>query len=264
MRFPLCLIALMMVASGCDEATPAETDAGEPGACDEPDRSCPASRPFEGAPCDYADACPYVVAEGEEWSYTCVDGTWVGAVECMIIGGGCVPPLAELCSFPDRDGPAGTVEVGPVVPGPFVPFTDGEMAPTEVGGQGSWMLPYRIRLPESAPACVEVITTLRSPISEDLVERLSVRARCGRTLGIFTIIPNGDPCDVTMPVEVELTVGRHGRRLDDGHGDDPRRGVLPRPARLKRLARLRVVRIWRPDGENLTWRKNRAPGATGS
>lgn len=191
---------------GCS-STPTPTDSGEPETCDEPDRSCPGSRPYEGAPCDVSEPCFYVPMDGEEWTYTCTAGAWVGSVECMLLGGGCPPPLAESCSPPVRDHGPGSVEIGPVGSGAFATFTEGEHVMVRIGGQGSPMIEYRLRLDDTAPSCVEVITTLRSPVSTEVVDRRNVRVRCGRTLGIFVIVPSADDCtDPSAPVLVDLEV----------------------------------------------------------
>jgi len=181
---------------------------GGPVACDEPDRSCPATKPYEGGPCEGTLVCPYPGTD-ESWSYSCVDGGWQGELtSCMLLGGGCIPPLVEMCTDRFAGTLAGaTVEVGPPG-GAFRPFTDGETVPLVFGGQGLPMIEYRVRVGHAGPpACALTTTTITrtggsgSPVRED------IRYRCGRTLRIFVIYPF--ECPLT-PQPIDLTVDLMG------------------------------------------------------
>lgn len=212
----LSIATALLVLVACDDGDPppgedaggGDTDAGML-TCDAPETSCPPTLPFEGAPCDLADNCEYDPQEGEHWTYSCTDGVWIGTVECMLLGGGCVPPLVETCETPVRDHGAGTVEIGPVSDGAFRPFMDGEEADVTIGGQGSPMIQFRIRTVDDAPACTEMVTTLRTPVADDVVGRTRLRIRCGESLGVFTVMPVVVDCPpgptTQFELEVELT-----------------------------------------------------------
>jgi len=145
------------------------------------------------------------VVDAIDWTHTCVSGAWQGESLCPP-GGACVPPLAESCSSPVRDHGAGVVEIGPVEAGAFRPFAMGEEVAVIYGGQGSPMIEYRVRTESDAPECTELVSTLRTPVTTDVLDRLRLRTRCGRSLGIFTILPQTDPCPEPGLVDVELEV----------------------------------------------------------
>jgi len=212
----LHIATALLVLAACDDGEPPPGDDGGSGdrdagmlTCDAPQTACPPTLPFDGAPCDLDTNCEYDPQEGEHWTYACVDGAWVGAVECMLAGGGCVPPLVETCETPVRDHGAGVVEIGPVGDGPFRPFMDGEEADVTVGGQGSPMIEFRVRTVDDAPACTEMVTTLRTSITDDVIGRARLRTRCGESLGVFTIMPVVIDCPphpmTDFELEVELT-----------------------------------------------------------
>jgi len=212
------LLASMSVA--CGDANPASdagsSDAGSsdagafdagPLACGEPETSCPTDRPYEGGACNLTGSCAYVIESGiHEWTFECTGGTWSGSATVCAPGAGCVPPLAESCDAPVRDHGVGTVQIGPVTAGPFVPFADGDEASIVFGGQGSPMLQFRVRTSTDAPSCVELISTLRTTVAEDVIDRARLRLHCGASLGIFTILPIAVDCATPGPVDVELQV----------------------------------------------------------
>lgn len=77
------------------------------------------------------------------------------------------PPPPDSCTGDSSSG-VDTVEVGPDSDG-FVPFTDGQVVNFITGGQGSFMLPVRIRVGgASPPACLSQHTTLTNDKGDEM------------------------------------------------------------------------------------------------
>ncbi len=183
--------------SGGSGATGASGGAGGSAACFVPDTTCPADRPLSGAACAMTDMCQYEDPNKvDTWTYQCESGRWNGEATCEpILGGGCpVPPLVEKCTGPfDGNKSGASVEIGPVEPGPFRPFKDGEEAPLTWGGQGSPMISFRIKATGADDvSCARVDTTATIgglPGSH----ASAIKLHCGESLTIFTIVDA--PCD---------------------------------------------------------------------
>ncbi len=73
-------------------------------------------------------------------------------------------PSPETCDLPGpiADGAITSVEIGQVVNGQFVPFTDGAIAPVVYGGQGAPMIVAQLRIRGAGvPACLAQVTRLQ-------------------------------------------------------------------------------------------------------
>jgi hypothetical protein len=172
-----------------------------PAGCDPVDSVCPVARPLAGTPCVSGLSCVYPATRADPaiFTLTCPDGQWVEAIDCEAagVGGACgLPVFTEFCESATLSGfGALTVEVGPDAPGEdFRPFTDGETVTQVVGGQGSPMLPFRVRLsggdPEAAPTCVELGTQLREAGTPEAPPSLqNLRIRCGTSMRAFIVDP---------------------------------------------------------------------------
>jgi len=206
----LWLLSCSVFVIACGEA-PTGHDAGSSGgdagaSCIEPDRECPLDPPLIGSPCEGTLACPYDTGG----MATCAGGEWFFDTGCEGggDGGGCTPPLAEVC----RDPFTGTVssarvEVGPVE-GVFRPFSDHETITPEFGAQGGGMIAYRVRIDgvEVAPECIDLRTTVTLDDNAPLTSHRGITLHCGHSLGVFDILAE-DPCEsriypVTLRVEV--------------------------------------------------------------
>ncbi len=188
-------------------------DAGDPAACLEPDRECPADRPLPGAPCEGELSCEYLDPNGADtWTYTCLGGGWDAQVECTLDGGCPTPPLAESCR-PAFEGTleGATVAIGPADSGAFRPFEAGEMVDLVWGPQGAPMFTFRVQVGGAdAPACVRVESTLASEGMTSPMARSDVVLHCGQSLGIFLIVPfAGIDCEERV-FEMDVAVSVQG------------------------------------------------------
>ena len=206
-------------ASAIDAPT-VETDAGAPETdaglldCEFPALACPPEAPLAGGACEGALSCEYVhpeAGEGDEWSFTCVDGAWDERLVCG--ANPCAPPLAERCREPFAGMLEGVgVEIGPAEGGAFRPFASGERLTAVLGPQGLAMVSLRLRLDSiTAPRCVLVrVTPSLDGVPGDLSE-LPVTLRCGESERVLTIL-GSNPCearDYALLLEVEVAgVGR--------------------------------------------------------
>jgi hypothetical protein len=191
-----------------------------PEGCDPVDAVCPGARPLAGTPCVSGLSCVYPATRADPaiFTLTCPDGQWVEDIDCEAagVGGACgLPVFTEFCESPTLSGfGALTVEVGPDAPGEdFRPFTDGETVTQVVGGQGSPMLPFRVRLsggdPEAAPTCVELGTQLREAGAPEAPPSLqNLRIRCGTSMRAFIVNPLA-LCEDRL-FELDLTVSLTG------------------------------------------------------
>lgn len=188
----------------------------KPGQCGLIDIGCPAARPFPGSPCEGSFSCTYEDDVSITTS-TCTNDAWTESVECSeeLTGGSCggPPPAAESCPSPFMGSMQATLEVGPP-PGSeaFRPFEEGELVSPEIGGQGSAMVWFTLRMDgEELPDCARVTATLDGDVFYDPGQQISdVKLRCGASLGMYSVVPyaecenlqEGDVVDVTLTVEV--------------------------------------------------------------
>jgi hypothetical protein len=224
------LLSCCVFFIACGEA-PTSHDAGTSGgdagtSCIEPDRECPLDPPLIGSPCEGTLVCPFdgggtATCAGGEWLFdTGCDGGGEG-------GGGCAPPLAEVCRDPFTGSVSDArVEVGPVE-GVFRPFSANETVTAEFGSQGGGMIAYRVRIDgvEVAPECIDLRTTVTLDDSEPLTSHRGITLHCGHSLGVFDILAES-PCEsrsypVTLRVEV-AGVGSATANLDLMGGACPR------------------------------------------
>lgn len=209
MRNRSILAAFLLV--GCGDVGSGGLDAGVGGGqtgrgvggavlqtnCGAIDESCPAERPFAGAPCAEGLTCEYVEDGGQTtWELTCEDGAWSAWASCELLPTGCqiIPPPAEACDTPFDGDVEAEIELGPAAEEAFRPFFEGEEVAIVWGAQGNSMLFYRVKLtgPE-LPICVALTVRLESPVFEDAFPgHETVVLRCGQSLSIYTIIPYGD------------------------------------------------------------------------
>lgn len=150
------------------------------------------------------------------WTLTCVDDAWEARATCdeEPRGGVCfLPSGAETCDTPFDGSSTGSVEVGPgSAVGAFRPFTEGELVDVEVGGQGSAMVWYRVRVEgEDLPTCVRV-TTVLDATAVDFPQEIvrDVVLRCGASSDMFTIVPLGNCTRTGQPIAMTLTVDVQG------------------------------------------------------
>lgn len=220
----------VLAAAGCDgTALEAQSDSPDgpdepqppgpktkPGECGLIDIGCPSARPFPGSPCEGSLSCTYE-DDITIFTATCSDGGWTESVECTeeILGGTCggTPPVAETCNSPYSGTMEANLEVGPP-PGSeaFRPFEEGEQLSPEIGGQGSAMVWFTVRLDgEELPDCARITSTLESDAFYDPGQQVSdVKLRCGASLGMYAVVPyadcedlmEGDVVDVTLRVDV--------------------------------------------------------------
>ncbi len=192
-------------------AEPTPEPVYDPAVCDVPDVTCPADKPYPGAPCEGALSCTYDAESGVPWNYSCTGGRWNGEPDCSEVVGGCpVAPAAEVCSAPVTGAGAAPIEVGPAALGiDFRPFAAGEEPSIVWGGQGSAMIYYRVRVDaDDAPGCVQIRTIITPSGGTPETTTSSVVMRCGETLGMYIIVPYGacggsEPVPTTLTVEVE-------------------------------------------------------------
>jgi len=233
------IMGSLMIAGGCDVAVSSvegdrssetdddggtvDDDGGGPGPktkdgeCGIIDIACPADKPFAGAPCEGSFSCTY----GDDvatWTSTCDGTTWREVVECSdpVLGGACggVPPAAERCSQAFSGTMEATLEMGPPPgSGPFRPFEDGELVAPEIGGQGSAMVWFVVRVNgQEPPECARVTSDLVGEVFFDHNPQVSdVKLRCGASLGMYAVVPHADcesleegsTFDVTFTVDVQ-------------------------------------------------------------
>jgi hypothetical protein len=208
----LCALFLGLMVLGCGDDEREERDSGLPPAdtgpemCTIVDTVCPAELPFTSAACDLTDMCMYPDPDGmTTWTYRCESGMWRGEHDCMTFGGGCpVGPLAEGCRMPFAGTLAGaTVEIGPQGTTPFRPLMAGETIVPVVGGQGSPMFAYRVRVSgDGVPRCIGVTTTATIDGVAQTPSMRRVTLHCGESLTVFEILA-GDFC---RPGPFALTV----------------------------------------------------------
>ncbi len=233
-RYIAWLLGFTLLAAGCDvtvtsvddEANPNDpNDPNDPnppgpktkqGECGLIDIGCPSARPFPGSPCEGSFSCTYE-DEVAIITSTCANDAWTESVECTeeVIGGSCggTPPASESCTSPFSGSMEATLEVGPP-PGSqaFRPFEEGELISPEIGGQGSAMVWFTLRMDgDELPDCARVTATLESGVFYDPGQQISdVKLRCGASLGMYSVVPyadcenltEGDVVDVTLTVEV--------------------------------------------------------------
>lgn len=95
---------------------------------------------------------------------------WLTAVAVLVLAAGnlgvsCGPPspTPDTCEMPGpvSDGAVTSIEIGGLVDGQFVAFTDGGVAPLVVGGQGATMIVAHLRVRGSGlPTCLPQMTAL--------------------------------------------------------------------------------------------------------
>jgi hypothetical protein len=208
MRF-LLLSLFLFTACGDDASPPPGTDAGprmrdaapDP-MCMRVDRECPMDAPYPGAPCEGTLSCEYTdplsMADG---TFNCMMGRWTGFFECV----GCPPPLSERCRGPFTGSSPATVTVG-VADGAFRPLMEDESVRAIIGGQGSGMVNFRLRVDSpAAPSCVTLIT--RTTVDGGMLQETTrdLALRCGESLGVLEIIP-GNACDSTITLDVDTEI----------------------------------------------------------
>jgi hypothetical protein len=126
----------------------------------------------------------------------------------LTAGGPCGPsvpslPPADVCDEPVTPRAPLTVEIGGHED-PFVPWSDGAVARTVQGGQGSDMIALRARLTGAdVPACVRV--------SVSLVRDGSVT---GARLANLSTYPVSGGARATMPLFIELTDADSGDEIE--------------------------------------------------
>jgi hypothetical protein len=223
------LSPLLLLALGCSGSTDASSGAGgsggggggsgaggSGGACGAPDVACPAEAPYPGSPCSLAESCQYPTGDGfNTWTYACESGRWFGEATCEgAIGGGCpIPPLAESCNAPfDGKAAGATIELGDGDPTkPFTPLADGAALPLVWGGQGSPMVPYRLRVSGVPSSCVRIETVLRMGSTPSAPTPNAIALHCGESLGVYSIFPIElvscePPMAETVELEIEVSV----------------------------------------------------------
>jgi hypothetical protein len=221
LRLGSLLVVLGLAACG---SSPAGGDGGTGDgglSCLEPDRVCPEEPPLPGSPCEGMLVCPY---SGGGMG-TCAGGVWAFDPGCDG-GGGCAPPLAEICRTPFAGTlSGGSVEIGPP-DGPFRPFTDHEVVSATFGGQGGAMIGYRVRVNGvEVPACMTVDAVVTYDGMAPVPSHRGIELHCGQTLSVYDILPDR-PCEariypVTLTVEV-VGVGSTTATLDLMGGVCPR------------------------------------------
>jgi hypothetical protein len=190
--------------------------------CDPVDVACPTMRPLYGTPCAEGLSCVYepTRADPARFTLTCPDGRWAEMMDCSNAGEGGVcglPVFGEACDAPATSGlPPGHLELGPeFVDAPFRAFDAAEQVVEVTGGQGSPMLPFRVRyVPDdpavTPPTCVEIGIQLSvageappPPATQTL------RLRCGTSLRAYVIdaLPLADDRLTTLDLTVGVTGG---------------------------------------------------------
>jgi len=185
-------------------------------ACGVPDLACPAAKPYPGATCQVSSSCEYPVGDQmNTWTYTCESGRWQAVASCNAPpGGGCpIPPLAEKCDTPFTGSASGAaIEIGIADPSqPFRSFQDGEEINMLWGGQGSPMVPYRVRVSGVDASCIRIDTTLTLAAKSAAPTPNAIVLRCGESLSIYDIVPvdlldcqvNEQLVDLDILVEVQ-------------------------------------------------------------
>lgn len=205
-RLALAFVSLALAA--CQGAAGPAEDAGV--ASCEPDRACPESPPVFGGPCEGALTCRYAMCgPGGDHVYECQDGEWRLTMPGCLGGS---PPIAESCRTPFAGMlPGARLWLSADAAG-APELTSGGTAEIAFGPQGFAMVPFRIHLdgidPTTAPACVEITTSLTlDGVSGGPVTR-NVRLRCGSSLRIQEILPDL-PCEF-RPYDVGVDVSVTG------------------------------------------------------
>ena len=194
-----------------------------PQLCGTPMTSCPPNQPglFVGAPCEGEDLlCSYeIMAGGEYWHFSCVEGRWHLDVECLAIGGACgVLPPSEACLGPHENAPLGMdFDIGPATSeAAFTPFTPGQEVSLSWGGQGAPMLEFRLKVDDDeAPQCLSYHMSAELSAGTNAEASGTVRTRCGESLAMYIILPlEVIDCDTSMfDVQLTLTIEGLGERV---------------------------------------------------
>lgn len=227
----LFVLSSLLVACGDDEpvldgGTDAATDvsvddsstedAGE--SCEFVTRDCPAEVPPLGSPCAGEFECTYAAGRGfPDWQLRCEDGVFQGELPCPeppIPGAACAsPPLTQSCASP-YEGPAlsASIEIGPVpVAGaPFRPFETGDRVESQIGGQGTEMFEFALRVTGADEVqCADLRASMRDTDGSELSNggvSGRVGLSCGESYRVFGIVPEFDcePGVKSFTLRVEL------------------------------------------------------------
>ena len=168
-----------------------------------PDTECPADVPYPGTPCEGELSCnEYPTLRGFEgsWRVECSEGTWrIGEFPTNANPPHAEQPLpsAERCREPftgDRTGVS--LNVGPPGVDDFRSFADGDRVYLSRGGQGSYMVEFRI---DAAGArdldCLLLDVTVTIDGREAGLLSIPARFHCGQTRKVYVVVqpPPPDP-----------------------------------------------------------------------